>query len=438
MGGKAWLAVALLVAPLAGCFGDDAPENVGTTDTDVETDTVADVNETQAPEGRGDISAFKETNRTETGAGGMMHAHDYWNGEERKVVLQADMWFIPLPLVPCRTGSFPGGECYPPGTSIADIDIPAPNLVFEGTDKVEVLFDNLRAAPTCLAAMRDALGECPIPNGESPLVNPVAKMNFDYLTAADEPGAWREGPEVTPGTPVVLDISPTDADMPHAVKSLWLFRIYTDEPTSVLFNFTVTVVRGDAIVDWPPHPDLYADKTERVVLDGEFTTETKGWAEYWINGNDANWIYPERVISYGTDTLEITVERLAFTVNGAAPAIEPDFFYLDYHNASFLSKLGNGDLSGGRLVDEANDGTTWRFAIPVDDAGMDSPYGEASRWAFRFMARYSEDACPDVDQSIQQGCQWFPYQLRYKMTILAKGHSTADESGVDPNAATPR
>jgi hypothetical protein len=56
---------------------------------------------------------------------------------------------------------------------------------------------------------------------------------------------------------------------------------------------------------------------------------------------------------------------------------------------------------------------------------MDTPYGQKSRWGFRFAARFSEDTCPDVDQSFQQGCQWFPYTLDYDMRIVAYGHSTA-------------
>ena len=64
-------------------------------------DGVLDANEsTSAPDGRGDISAFKETNRTETGTGGMMHAHDYWSGETRKVIWQQDIGLIPFPLMP--------------------------------------------------------------------------------------------------------------------------------------------------------------------------------------------------------------------------------------------------------------------------------------------------------------------------------------------------
>ncbi|MFP5356388.1 MAG: hypothetical protein ACLGIK_14780 [Gemmatimonadota bacterium] len=358
----------------------------------------------------------------------MMHSHDYWGGETRKVLFQEDMWFIPLPVAPCRSGTFPGGDCYTPGTSIADIDIPEPFLVYEGTGSVEVLFDNFRAAPDC-TSITGCVPAAP---------NPVVTMAFDYITAADDPGEWRIGSTgVTPGTPVVLPVQPLEADMPHQAKSFWVFRIYTDAATSIYFNFTVTAVKGNPIVNWPPHPDLYADSTERVIFDGPVTTETRGWAEYWLSGADANWVQPERVISYGTDKVVVEITKTGFTMNGAEAAKQPDYFNLEFHNASFISKMGNGELVGGRIRGESSDGTTFRFEIPVDEYGMDTPYGQKSRWAFRFMARFDDGGtCGQVDPSIEQGCQWFPYKLDYTMKITAYGHSISGEGITDQQEVT--
>ena len=433
MAGRAWavaLVAALLGGGLAGCVGkpDDDAEDLAP--QDAANETFLDANEsTQTPDGRGEISAFQETNRTETGTGGMTHAHDYWGGETRKELLSQVMWFVPLPLWPCRSGTAPSGDCYNPGTSIADIDIPAPRLVYEGTDHLEVTFKDFCVGPTGISVDGNAIPCVP---------NVQVRLGFDYLTSADEPGQWRQGGFVQEGQPVLIPVEPEEADMPHQAKSFWLFRIHTEHATSVIFNFTVTAVKGNAVANWPPHPDLYAEKTERTILDGPFVTETKGWAEYWLTGHDANWVHPDRVISYGTERVEVTVTKKSFTMNGAAPALEPDFFYLDHHNASFISKMGNGDLVGGRAYDEGSDGTTFRFVIPVTEYDMDTPYGQMSRWGFRFMARYSSESCPDVEQSIQQGCQWFPYRLEYDMKIVAYGHSTAGGfEEVNPAAQQP-
>ncbi|HUR69856.1 MAG TPA: hypothetical protein VM370_11480, partial [Candidatus Thermoplasmatota archaeon] len=409
--GRALGALAIvLVAGLSGCIrGNDPAEEQAANET---VDNVIDANDTvTAPDGRGDISAFKETNKTEVGTGGMMHSHDYWNGQTRLELFTDNMWFIPLPAWPCRSGNAPDGDCYNPGTSIADIDLPAPTLVYEGTGAVEILFKDFCVGPTRAQGTFQGQSAPCVPN-------PQVKMGFDYLTAADEPGEWRTYGLVDEGTPVVIPVKPDEADMPHQAKSFWLFRIYTDQATSVTFNFTVTAVKGNSIVDWPPHPDLYADKTTREILNGPFTTDSRGWADFWITGNDGSWVNPDRVISYGTDSVEVFVTKKAFSVAGGLP-IEPDYFYLDVHNASFISKMGNGDLVGARVIDEGSDGTTYHFTIPVTAYDMDTPYGQKSRWGFRFAARFADDGCPDVDQSIQQGCQWFPYTLDYDMKILA-------------------
>lgn len=409
------LLVALLLVT-AGCISrgeDPVEEKIA----NASVDNVIDANEsTVAPDGRGEISAFKETNKTEIGTGGEMHSHDYWGDKTRLELVSVNMWFIPLPVWPCRSGTAPGGECYNPGTSIADIDLPEPTLVYEGTGHLEIVFKDFCVGPT--RAQGSTMGQ------QAPCApNPQVRMGFDYLTAADEPGQWRAYGFVEEGVPVIIPVKPDEADMPHQAKSFWLFRIFTEQATSVTFNWTVTAVRGNAIVDWPPHPDLYADKTEREILNGAFKTETRGWADFWITGNDANWVHPERVISYGTDSVEVFITKTRFAAANGAP-IEPDYFYLDYHNASFISKMGNGDLVGGRIRDEGSDGSTYYFTIPVTAYDMDTPYGTKSRWGFRFAARFSEATCPDVDQSFQQGCQWFPYALEYTMRIVAHGHST--------------
>jgi hypothetical protein len=400
MRGSAWGVLALLL--VAGCLGAKAPGGPDAKPASAGAAGRVAANETAAPDGRGAISAFNETNSTETsGVGAMMHAHDYWQGATRKVLLQDDYGLVPLPLLP-------DGKA--PGTAIADFDLPAPNLVYEGTATLELLFRDVRPWPA--------------PSG-SPQ-HPYVHVLVDYLTAADEPGHFRSAGAVTPGTPLVIHVKPTEADMPHSTKSLWLFRIYTAEANAFSFNLTVTAVKGYPVVNWPPHPNLYADKTERLIYDGDAKMETQGWAQYWIYGTDEGWVYPERVISYGTDRVEVTITKGDVTTNGQQLPVEPTQFLLEYHNASYLSKVGNGDLAGGRLADNASDGKTFHFVLPVDAQGMDTPYGQKSRWAFRFVARFDDQgSCNDLGTGFAQGCQFLPYEMAYHMRIVAYGHSTA-------------
>ena len=414
--GRAWAVCALLVlgATLSGCIG--ASDDEGGDDTAQQQgakDGVLDANESVvAPDGRGEIAAFKETNKTEMGTGGNMHAHDYWGGETRKVIAQWDSGLIPIPL-------FPDGKAA--GTAIADYDIPEPSLVYEGTSQLEIVFDKVCAYGTNLRAVREATGST-----SCPAQHPAITIHVDYMTAADEPGAFRSAGKATPGQPLIIPVAPTEADMPHQTKSLWLFRIYTGEPNAWTYNLTITAVKGHEVVNWPPHPNLYADKTERVIVDGEFTTVSKGVADFYLYGSDPTWVYPDRVISYGTDRVDVEIEFIDFS--SAAP-VQPIFYYLDYKNASYLSKMGHGDSAGGHLKDEGTDGVTYRFTIPTDAQSYDTPYGQKSRWGFRFMARMTDDTtCPagDFEQQTLQGCQYVPYELKYRMKVTAYGHSTAE------------
>jgi len=410
------LAIPLLLgALLTGCIGSDDDGEAPVVEQEAGDNGVLDENESAvAPDGRGEISAFKETNRTETGTGGMMHAHDYWGGETRKIIWQQDIGLIPFPLIP---------EGKSAGTAIADYDIPEPSLVYEGTSQLELVFTEV-----CPFGV-DTEYAFGIGDPDCATGHPAITIFVDYLTAADEPGAFRAAGKATPGQPLIIPVAPTEADMPHQTKSLWLFRIYTGEANAWSYNLTITAVKGNAVVDWPPHPDLYADKSERTVAEGEFTTVSKGVVDFYLYGSDPTWVYPDRVISYGTERVEVEIEFLGIAGQGGTPlAVQPTYYYLDYKNASFLSKVGNGDSAGGRMRDEASDGTFHRFTIDTDPQSYDTPYASKSRWGFRFMARMNDETtCPDGDfeQQTLQGCQLVPYELKYRMKIVAYGASTA-------------
>lgn len=397
------VALAFVSLSLAGCIGRDrgnGPEpvvNAGENETAL--------NSTDTPDGRGQIAAFKETNATEKGLGGMSHDHDYWNGRSRVDIAWFDGGLIPIPLTP---------RDEPAGTAIADFNVPAPNLVFEGTGQVEVLFSNVTSVPGTTA---------PHPN---------LNIHVKYLTAADEPGEWRDAGNAKPDVPLILPVKPLETDMPHSVASLWLFRIFTDEPNEFWFNVTITAVRGNEIATWPPHPDLYANGPERVIFDGPAQTVVQPATDFLLYGEDSNWFYPERVISWGTDKLLVEVTDLAYASD--VPAASPSEIYLDFHNASFAPKVGNGGTSGGSAHDPATDGANFRFEVPVTAYGYDSPYGTASRWAFRMLASFDDGALGDGDAIFCTTCS--PYTLNYRLKITAIGHSTAEGDDVMAEAAS--
>lgn len=417
----------LVLAAFAGCIskGEETPEDTGPLNETA--NGVIDANEsTVAPDGRGSLAAFEETNRTEAnGTGAMEHKHDYWHGETRRLVYELESGLIPFPLFPCKeAGTCTAGgsaETYPPGTAIADYDIPNDRdgygLVYEGTAQLELLL-NYAHTPA---------------GTDHPLVTP----NFDYLTAADEPGQFRPGGQLQVGVPFTIPVAPHEADMPHQTKSLWIFRIYSSEPTWWEWNITITAVKGSEVVDWPPHPDLYAERSERTLFDGPVHLESKGTVDSNLYGSDAGWVNPERIISWGTERIEVTITSPTFSSQVPVP---PSGFVLEYHNASKPPLLGHGAQYGGRLVDEGSDGTTYHFVIDIvgDTDSYDTPYGVKSRWGFRFVPQFDNggEACVD-DAFLQQilvGCQVVPWSMDYTMTIKAFGKSMGDPLADDTAA----
>ena len=435
LGRASFLSTLLVLAALAGCIskGEETPDDLNTSDTDGADGVLGENESAVAPDGRGELAAFKETNRTEAnGTGAMEHKHDYWHGETRRLVTHLESGLIPFPLFPCKEAGTctagGGGETYPAGTAIADYDIPNEEegygLVYEGTAQLELLL-NYAVTPA---------------GTDHPAVTP----NFDYLTAADEPGQFRKGGTLQVGVPFVIPVAPFEADMPHQTKSLWIFRIYSSEPTWWEWNITFTAVKGNAIVDWPPHPDLYAERSERVIFDGPVSLESKGTIDTNLYGTDAGWVNPERIISWGTERVEITVKDVRFSAQVPVP---PQSYVFEYHNASKPPLLGHGNQYGGRLVDESSDGTTFSFVIDVatDTDSYDTPYGTKSRWGFRFVPQFDDGGAACIDDSsgvpnggfIQQflvGCQFVPWEMDFTMTIKAYGrsHGTVE----DPFAST--
>lgn len=421
--------IVIVLASLAGCIskGDDAPEEETTTQS---SETVIDANDsTTAPDGR-TISAFQETNRTEVGTGSMDHEHDFWEGKERlENVAWIDAGLIPIPLLPCKKpgggctvgGASPNTDTYPALTTIADFDLAPPpemGMIYEGTKQVELVLTNYAG-----------------PEGATP-PNPAGKVFFDYLPANDEPGAFRTGGELKLNEPFLVDIEPTDADMPHQAKSLWIFRIYSNsEMVWFTFNITINLVKGYDVVDWPPHPDLYAENPVREVFNGPVKLESKGSVDAFTFGSDAGWISPQRVISWNTKSVEVAITGVNF-VGDADAVAPPSGFMLEYHNASSPYLMANG-VAGFRMEDPGSDGSSYNFVIDLgQDAGYayDTPYAEYSRWGFRLVPYWedgaTESGCIDerVFPGILFGCAWYPWQMDYTMVVKATGVPAAPEA----------
>ncbi|HLE97714.1 MAG TPA: hypothetical protein VI997_10125 [Candidatus Thermoplasmatota archaeon] len=402
------IAIVMLTAlPLTGCIGADDPaaDGLATANTTGSGD-VSNV----APDGR-KISAFDETNRTEAGLGGREHSHDYWAGRDRVDIMSGEYGMIPFPLVP--------GDGYAPATAIVDWQPPPPNIVFEGTAHIEFLLNDVRHVYT-------GPGGTPVPGApELPSVQHAAvHFSLKYITPKEVPGDWRDAGAVVPGTPLIIPVRSDEVDMPHAIASLWVFRLYTDEANEVEFNMTITIVHGEDVEEWPGHPDFYADRTSRVVFDQDTQTKAFGAHQFLVTGDDTTWNHPQKLISYGTEQLDVFVN-----ITRADSPVEPTGFFLDYHNASIVPGIQTFDPGQNRVYDSASDGSTFHFVVPVDTGGMDSPYMPSSRWGFRVLAEFSNEVvqgCGNREAAgFTIGTSCFPYSVDYHMSVIASGRSTA-------------
>lgn len=383
------LPVVLVAAALAltGCIRGEEPapadaEPAATNDTAVDA---------TLPDNRGESSGLKETNKTEEGAGGIEHKHDYWKGQEQVVVFNEPICLSSTPLYPDGEGSQP--------KSVAYVKLPNTTLVYEGTDRVEVVFGAPRTAFECVS-------------GETDAPNPPA-ISIQYRSAAD--AEWRPPMPATPGTPVVIDVAPEMTDMPHSVSSLWVFRVTTDRPAPVIVPMTITAYKGRDVVDWPGHPDFYADnKTSRIVLQKHVTTKMSGIMEGILYDGGGTWVTPEKLISYGTTKLEVIANVTKITSQMGTPATG---YFLEVHNATII---GPEITFGERFsdADRSNDLKSYNFSIPVDPAGMDGPYQPQSRWGFRLMATFANVGVPNgPGVGICPGC--YPYDIEYDLTVIA-------------------
>lgn len=377
-------ALASVLVLFAGCFHAD----------DVAPATAANVsNATTGPSflPPPDI-VTQETNKTVAGTGGKPHYHDYWSGRSRVPILQTDVVVDLFPV-------FPGGQDDTSRAFSAVVGLPSGVLVYEGTGQVEILATDFAATLTGLK------------------VAPKTAMDYEFGEAIP----------LTDGTPLVLDIEPEQADMPHATNSLWEFRFLADgtsplffdgpsrtNPSSIkAFNLSLTVVKARDVANWPGHPDFYGGKAARVVLDKAGTTKQVGLDTRFLYGEDANNIQAERLISMGTHHLYVFVN----ITSAASPVGAPEGYFLEYRNAT-----GNWR----RVFDEANETTSHQsYRVPVTSEGLDSPYAPQSRWQFRILAVFKE--IPSVAgltprNGLCPGC--FAYDLGYNIRVLA--YPTAD------------
>lgn len=385
---KGALASVLALAVLAGCLHVDEPTAPASTDAKSNRSLPIDL---KLPDNRtGEFNAFKETNVTSGGH----HNHDYWNGRMAVTILDEDTSFRTFVDVP-EEGAW------------QEFRLKTPNMVYEGTERVELLFTNPQVSL--------GLGD-PFPPVAQPAPRvPSAKLLYKHAATAST--AWEDGGAVTWGTPIVIAIKKSEwTDMPHATGSLWVFRLETPDKGDfgIEFHAKIDVFRVPGeIPKWPGHPEFYTKTHYRPILDGVAQTDEFAAREIAGGVGVRTQSTPGRLVSYGTRTLIVAVN-----VSAVDSAVPPTHWLLEFHNASWDGSWNATDPR--RDPTSSAVGGSYLWILNVDPNGMDSPYAADSRWEFRLRGAWSGPV-PENPAGINPVFWggWAPYKVDYAMSVIA-------------------
>ena len=426
MAARGLVAVLLLSLLAAGCIGPDAVSDAGTV---VNTSTLDNAT---APDGRGTIIAFEETNRTEDGFDGVDHHHDLWQGKSRVLMFEQVAMMDPSP----------GDQ----NRAEATFRPPMGTFVYEGTASVEFTISNPERH-VCEPLITfgghfyctDYLGEGQpaAPAVPDPQGGPSGlKLRYKHASTVE----WIDAGELKWGTPLPIEVrNPRETDMPHATSSVWQFQVVSPNAYDVTLKFTAKaeIVRAEGEIPlWPGHPLFYTDeKPSRVVVDsaqGVACDSGLTATGCVLGGGDAEPIVPSKLISYGTRTLHVFLNITSVTASN--PATTPNAWILHHSNAT-----------GGENITDARDVSQYGYekrelhwVLPVDDGSMDSPYADGSRWRFSLgAALVTPDTPARPGTYCYGGCaEW---TAEYTLTVIASRDALPQEAYhwncLDPEAS---
>ncbi len=394
-----FVALAILSVGLAGCIG---AKNGGKADVKLGNVTKTDTF-TTPPDGRsGNISAFSETNKTETGAGGIAHTHDLWAGRSRVTIFQGRVSMDPTPN--------------DQNQATTSFHIAQPGLVYEGTGSVEVSISdpqrkvcegafNLDGGPVCSDRVPGAPAQAP--QAPDPTGGGTQFMlKYEHASSS----TYLDAGSLTFGKPTVIKITdPKQTDMPHSTASLWQFQIISPNAydNTLTFVVKVDIVRNPdfSIPLWPAHPNFYADKHTRDIFDGTAISVGTG-TQSPTAPKEAGPVTPQRLISYGTRSLYVWANITDVTAPN--PATAPTTWFLHHLNATGISNVTNPFDNANHSADKKNH----FWILPVNDSDMDSPYQSTSRWQFELRAALTTPVI-----TCYEGCA--DYQVKYTLVIKA-------------------
>lgn len=350
---RAVLVVAvLLLASLAGCMGRDEP------DAGAEEPALVEPAQAAAKPNAPTPTTAKPTNAstpaagetTTAGTGGAPHAHDYWAGKERVLLMDADVAMSPTD----RSAIQAAGADREPALGAKDVTLPDGSIVFEGTGRL-------------LATLT--------------WVDPtITGMALRYHGAGD-PTLSEPFPAAS-GETVEVEVSATMTDPPHSSASRWLFRLLptSQGPIGVAegaVHVRIEIEKMRDIEIFPAHPDQFNGSATIKLLDAEGEVERNGALttvfDSGIEGKRADLGFqPSAPVP-----LEAAVIYVRFTLKEAFstdPTQDTGSIALRYHGADSTT------LQDAELV--SSQGKEFVYRISPSTTEGDGYYATESQWRF--------------------------------------------------------
>lgn len=364
------VALALLAAALAGCTSappqaaeapgeqEQPPEARLLTPQEVANATAQE----QADQAQGEFARALEER---------FHTHNYWGGQLEKILMDADVSSGPLvpfdgnnPLFSAFFAAFRLGFG---GAGFTPFEMPEGSIIPPETERVEVT----------------------VTWADSPTITGLQLL---YMSAMSKDLEAAE-PFAANGGTAIIPTNLTMNDMPHTTVSKWRWFLAADNPNGGpgVFNgtahVTIKAFRNNTLFLAPPHPDWWGDDTTLTLMEANGTLSCTRAVVPVFLGVDALPVNCDEGFAFlelpnGTIVPPHTgLLHLELTwANGAATpdpfATRPDLAYVPA-NTRRAFPPENQQVESGRAV----------YQVPVDPRMVDSPYANASEWAFVLFLR---------------------------------------------------
>ena len=401
--GVALVAILLLASGCIGKGGEGDADLVAAAETPL----------LDAPEGRGSIVAFEETNQTESGVGGVDHHHDLWNGQTRVVIFETAAMMEPAP-----------GD-----TAIAEFQPPQGTFVFEGTGTIEFTLANprrhassrsSRSVATSTARTTSAKGS----RRRRPWPTRARLTGFSCATSTPRPSSGSTAAHRL-GRPDGPQDHPAHRDG-HAACDLERLALSGREPARAGLHARSSTRRPRSCAQKATTSRSGRATRTSTRREARRALSSRTWRRRRAAGNAGLGSRARRRRGRARRALEAHQLRHEDALrlgehherDVPQPRDRAHAWFLYHRNAT-----GENNITTVRDAETYSiDQREYLWVLPVDDGSMDSPYADGSRWEFELGASLT----PPAGTSCYGGCaDWY---AEYTLHALASSELLAPEA----------